>query len=195
MEHLRDKIFINPFQGLEERTEDICFVAVAGLIKSFLIFLALSKESGTFIIKIVLFRILSYHMRETLLIELKLLFLETFFFWLLQKISSLFGILLLCFCTHEKTTGLMQILCLESFISFILKSILRLSDNVFIIFCVLSISICYTCKDKKKTVFDLMLGAVLLLSCCFSMNYQVMSSNSTLFDIFILSVTWLILKS
>lgn len=182
------------FEGSEEYTESFYFKGLIVLMKSFLTFAVLSKENRNFIVKDILFCILSVQLKERSDFELKLLFLDTLCFGLLQQInSSVFVIFLFsCFYANEKSSDYMHVLNLKSFISFVLRSVLRISDNVFIIYCILSIVICYVNKDNQKTILDLMLCIAIALCAC-SM-YRPMSSTSILFDIFILSCTWMTFK-
>lgn len=191
---LISEILVKPFEGAEEYAESFCFKGLTALVKSFFTFAVLSKENRNFIVKDILFCILSVQLKGTSELELKLLFLETLCFWLLQQINSSMLVIFLfsCFYTHEKSSDFLHVLNLKSFISFVLRSVLRISDNVFIIFCILSILICYLHKDNQKTVLDLMLCIALTLCGC-SM-YRPMSSTPILFDIFILSCTWMTLK-
>lgn len=190
---LISEILVEPFQS-EEELENFCLKGLAGLVKSILTFAVLRKENRNFIIKLILFCILSVQIKGTSEFELKLLFLETFCFWLLQQINSPMFVIFLfsCFYTHEKSSDLMYVLNLKSFISFVLRSVLRISDNIFIIICILGVLICYLHKDNQKTILDLMLCVALVL-CGFSM-YRPMSSTSILFDVFVLSCTWMTLK-
>lgn len=188
------EILVEPFQS-EEDFENFCLKGLAGLVKSLLTFAVLSKENRHFIIKLILVCLLSVQIKGASEFELKLLFLETFCFWLSQQInSSMFVILIFsCFYTHEKSSHLMHVLNLRSFISFVLRSVLGISDNIFIISCILSVLICYLQKDNQKTILDLMLCVALAL-CGFLMYRPLSYTSSILFDVFILSCTWMSLK-